>query len=818
MGSFVYGLASDSKFGSCYTCPINTFGDEESLSGLSCKPCPAGYVSPTGSTSVANCTQCGPGNIIYDGNPYSTSTYLYCIPCDANTYNPDAGVQGAACTACPRGYTSPAGSTNCTLCDAGQYVLDGGNRYVTNYGQCIDCPANTYNPEAGLQAPSCLSCPPGYTSPAGSTNCTLCGAGNIVLSGVSPYTQGYGTCMACPANTYNAQAGLGAPSCLSCPLGHRSPVGSANCTLCEAGKFVLSGGNPYVPGYGTCMACPANTYNAEPGLEGPSCHPCPPGHTSSPGALNCTACGVGRFVRDSGSLADTSNGQCLTCPAGTFAATPGTAGGCTPCPSGTTSREGATSADDCVPCPIGTFHTPFGQSLVSSVPQGSSAGRCTPCPANTYNNLTQQVECAACPVGHTSRAGSTRATACVPCPAGSAVGPTGQCSTCPQGTYSAEPRSTSCTTCPLGSSAPPGSPICSPCGPTEGGVWTVDDAAPPACAACPEPLFAAGALSCPPGQGRLWGCELWQPCGTCPAGSYVTPTADMLWDVCRACPAGAISTAEGSSKCEACPLGSTTASAGQVECSPCRPGTFGEARPVASPGSGFDAAACVPCPPGTYSTDAGEAGAGGPAVAGGRGTQCVDCPAGLTHFVLGRSNASDCTVPYDTSGGKICMQESISWLSVVTSSSSGTVVSVRNHRAVPTRQADVDTAGVATDTGSQAYGEDTQTVTTAGSGVPSTTTTSESLSPPTPVGIVSYRLFKLAPGTLSGPEAGSEIYVVSLAHRSGEIATCRTVRGEPPAPAVQLACDVVLEKKGYGGLDGTAGGSTVTETLTLTSC
>ncbi len=273
-----------------------------------------------------------------------------------------------------------------------------------------------------------------------------------------------------------------------------------------------------------------------------------------------------------------------------------------------------------------------------------------------------------------------------------------------------------------------------------------DASKPPTCATCAGgALMAAGAFTCPLGHGRQGGCELWQPCSPCPAGAYAATTSDMLWDVCRACPAGSFSNTNAATSCVPCQPGTTTISAGSTACVPCPAGTYGVAVTGTVGGvAAVTGAACVPCPPGTYSGAEGVVGS------------CTGCPAGRTHFLQGRTNASDCAVPLDTSGGgssrTIRMQEVVSWLDVGTSFTGGSAMNVRNERVTPGREVQVAVNGPAAgDVGSLVYETDTEKVLTTSTSSPIVTV--KPLSPPVPVGVTAYQLFQLAPGTCMGAVA-----------------------------------------------------------------
>ena len=116
-------------------------------------------------------------------------------------------------------------------------------------------------------------------------------------------------------------------------------------------------------------------------------------------------------------------------------------------------------------------------------------------------------------------------------------------------------------------------------------------------------------------------------CLLCPAGSYVTDSAEdtdgfgveSRGTHCVSCPSGRISSNIGSSSCDACEAG-TTSTANGTECESCLEGTY--ASFTASP-------ECSECAPGYFQASSGS-------------LSCVSCTAPATSY----KGASNCTVSF----------------------------------------------------------------------------------------------------------------------------------------------------------------------------
>ncbi|KAL5011707.1 hypothetical protein ScPMuIL_010258 [Solemya velum] len=118
--------------------------------------CAIGFYSLDGSGSYP-CEHCPAGTYAY--NPVVLSD---CLGCPVGTTCVKGSYSIYFCTDSGSGSGSGSGSTQCAP----------GTYSDTGEEPCTDCPADTYNPNAGET--DCLSCPYGEISPAGSTNITDC--------------------------------------------------------------------------------------------------------------------------------------------------------------------------------------------------------------------------------------------------------------------------------------------------------------------------------------------------------------------------------------------------------------------------------------------------------------------------------------------------------------------------------------------------------------------------------------------------------------------------------------------------------------------
>lgn len=98
-------------------------------------------------------------------------------------------------------------------------------KYWTNY-KCESCPAGKYS--LVERKTSCTDCAVGKVSGAGANTCVDCIPGK--------YENSHTSCLQCPAGTYNPDAGKGWP-CQNCTDGKWSFAGVSQCFECEAGKY-----------------------------------------------------------------------------------------------------------------------------------------------------------------------------------------------------------------------------------------------------------------------------------------------------------------------------------------------------------------------------------------------------------------------------------------------------------------------------------------------------------------------------------------------------------------------------------------------------
>jgi len=341
-----------------------------STGGLACTACPAGLTSQAGR---GFCT-CPAGTI--DTTPIDNVLApldpSVCQPCPSNATCPMGPLgpvaicnanyysNGTSCVICPGGGISPAGSTSSSAC-----TCPAGYSTSSGSGSCQQCPINTYSTAANSS--SCTKCATGATSPAGSPSAAAC------VCPANSSIQG-GACQ-CKANTY-ATTTAGILTCTNCPTGATSPAGSTSC------------------------ACPINTYaTTTAGIL--TCNNCPTGTTSPAGSPSAAAC-----VCPAG-FSKMSNGSCQQCAINTYA--PAGSSTCTPCSAGQFSAAGATA---CTACPAGQYSATAGSGCKTCLPGGvsSAAGAtsCTQCLAGTGPNSTT-TSCIPC----TGNTGSANGSGCV---------------------------------------------------------------------------------------------------------------------------------------------------------------------------------------------------------------------------------------------------------------------------------------------------------------------------------------------------------------------------------------------------------------------
>jgi hypothetical protein len=506
------------------------------------------------------------------------ATQAQATDCPANTYlnlvyTENTHLSSSTCVNCPMGGVSSAGSTNIWACS---------------------CPADTYQSWNIYSGVTCLACPTGAVSSAGSTSTydCKCPVDTYSYEFWSESTSTYNvTCDACPMNSTSSVGSSSCTcpvntywlyslkSCNACPMNSTSSVGSYSCT------------------------CPANTYYSSTSLSS-TCNACPTGTESSVGSYSSYQC---------------------SCPADTYKSwDANNVVTCSACPTGAVSSAGSTSTYDCK-CPVDAyFYQSWSESTFTynvtcnACPIGavSSVGsyECN-CPADTYISWSANylVTCNACPMNSTSSVGSQSCTcpvntywsnslkSCIACPTGSTSSAGSYSCTCPANTYySSNSSSSTCVNCPMGGVSSAGS--------TD--AWQCD---------CPADTYqswitynVATCLACPTGAVSLAGSYQEYQC-SCPADTYFYQSwseSTFTYNVtCNACPMGLTSSVGSYScicpvntywlyslkSCNACPMNSTSSvgSVGSYSCT-CPANTYYSSTSLSS--------TCVNCPTGAESS------------------------------------------------------------------------------------------------------------------------------------------------------------------------------------------------------------------------
>ncbi|KAL4425824.1 hypothetical protein ABPG75_009840 [Micractinium tetrahymenae] len=581
------------------TCPAGSYNDGDVVDG--CRPCPVGTVCAANSTTPTSCAD-------DQYQPYLGQSADACLTCDAS--------------AVPR-YTSNAGDSYCTVTWVNT-TCDDGQEFDEDTQTCGTCPAGTLR-MAGRDA-VCMPCEPGYYSPAGATNCTLCPLNQFSpVYGLAQRSNGVQKCLYCPvgsvAKTDGGSVGLqGSTCCDPCQPGTVSAVVAPNayatCNACQDG-FYRSGDASL--NNNICKPIPAGwkekarnstsydrsqlelcgkgevSYWADSNTRMPadaeSCQPCLGDNTYAPrmGMSKCQPCQAGSFPDKSvGTLS--GNDICSPCSGNTYRPASSSSPTCLVCTAG---REVDSSDNtNCLPCLAGYYMTDInGGNNTSLAAVGSS---CVPCEVNTYQPMTGQTRCVQCPAGwSTQDEGNTE---CQPCPIGYYSSRAAEaCIPAPAGTYVEDVGARTYTQCPTGTcSSEEGSDSCSPCPPGQ----YASTLGSKSCKTCPAGTFSKGRAS---------------TCQSCMPGYYSSPGSST----CSACKAGTFANASRSASCMRCPLGSQCPTIAARLPQLCPRGFFSN-----SEGSRL----CAPCPANTYQNTPGQRG-------------CTVCPRGYnTRGLTGQSS------------------------------------------------------------------------------------------------------------------------------------------------------------------------------------
>ena len=175
-GSYTTSPAGSDATNDCYIPKANLSGKYVATANAAPVTCAAGGYCP------------GTSNISYG----STGGR---IECDAGTYNGNTGsTELSACTACIGNIKySAKGASACSIVSTG-YFATGCNSSFSNCTGQQQCPAGSYCRNGRIID----RCPAGSYSAAGSTRCTVCGAGKTS----DPGSTSSSSCSSCPNSTY----------------------------------------------------------------------------------------------------------------------------------------------------------------------------------------------------------------------------------------------------------------------------------------------------------------------------------------------------------------------------------------------------------------------------------------------------------------------------------------------------------------------------------------------------------------------------------------------------------------------------------------
>lgn len=184
----------------------------------------------------------------------------------------------------------------------------------------LPCPAL---PCPALHKQRCVDCPSNATAPAGSTQCTVCGAREV------PSEQ-RDSCVCNVGYAFKLGKGSNATTCVECGPGTAATE----------------------PNSAFCSACPVGTYSVP---NGTRCEDCAVGAAAKLGSSSCIHCGetaVSHFVvSDDRSTCECLEGHHLSLAAGPDVGPSGE--GCVACPSGWV--QPLRNSFSCIPCGVGTF-------------------------------------------------------------------------------------------------------------------------------------------------------------------------------------------------------------------------------------------------------------------------------------------------------------------------------------------------------------------------------------------------------------------------------------------------------------------------------
>ena len=213
----------------CTNCPTGRYSSKVSFvpptsNELPCTACPRGtYNSKSGQITGAVCKPCVVGKY---SNRTGESLKTACKKCLVGRYNPMAGAGNADdCILCPPGeYGNGIGLGFCLPC------LQGFRNELHGQIQCTQCLLGRYTEEIGSKHEACTLAPRGrYASIPTSSLIVIKGfkSTNCLKGDNTAEAQGCSQAFVCLAGKYGDDPPSGL--CHSCPSGYFSPRGYTNC-------------------------------------------------------------------------------------------------------------------------------------------------------------------------------------------------------------------------------------------------------------------------------------------------------------------------------------------------------------------------------------------------------------------------------------------------------------------------------------------------------------------------------------------------------------------------------------------------------------
>jgi hypothetical protein len=386
-----------------------------------------------------------------------------------------------------------------------------------------------------------------------------------------------------------------------CPAGSTG-LTSANCTLCESGKYKsISGSSP-------CLPCPQGSFSSSlGGISLQTCR-CQGGWYGTSGVAPCMGCGIGYRSANQATTCDSCPSGSTTLTANSSASTPCQCqvgydgpdnGPCRQCGIGL--YKGTIGAAACSTCPLLTSTKTVASKLITDcqcIP-GTEATvdgvACTSCAINTYKSTNGTGACYACPIG-SSTMGLTGTKECT-CNAGRKPVYFGvlrllECPYCSPDNYNPTPGGT-CLECPTGHT-------------TDGGIGSI----------------SISQCYCRFGYSSSTG---YYPCTACSPGKFSDIVSSSN---CQSCPIGRYEGSSGNSYCSGiCSINSTTLHLGSTSIAEC----------VCQLGYTTGGTSCIGCPIGRYKSVTGS-------------SPCIDCEEDNYSNAVAASSCSSCPLYQSTYG------------------------------------------------------------------------------------------------------------------------------------------------------------------------